>query len=317
GASPAYGHRIKDAANTFPYAYQSAATSAGIHVQAFNVAANGQFVGDYLVLEKRLLPDADIVFVQLTYHTFSPAGRTGLRIRYPELPMVLGVGLTPADASLLGLSPSGDASAGVQTPVALDGALTRWWTLWRERGLIDRRMFGGSPRAAIGGVFDKLTGTQAASRPASVTTLPADAADDGFASFDTLDPGAQMVVVARYAEASSFTIDPADSEVVALDRLAADIAAAHKKAVFYMGPLNRSVVDSFQLIDPAQYARNIGLLRGTVGRHGFPLIDHNTGSGALPGADFADISHTTDAGGSAFGQLLFKDTLSYLRSAAP
>jgi hypothetical protein len=151
----------------------------------------------------------------------------------------------------------------------------------------------------------------------TTTILPDDAANDGFASFDTLDPGSQMVVVARYAEESSFTIDPADSEVVLLGKLASDIASAHKKAVFFMGPLNETVIRAYGLIDAAQYRTNIALLRRTVARYGFSLIDHNTDEHTMPESDFADISHTTDAGGALFGQMLLRDTLAYLRSAAP
>jgi hypothetical protein len=316
GASPTFGHRIQDARNTFPYAYGSAAASAGVPVTAFNLATNGQFVGDYYVLAKRLTGDADIVFVQLTYHTFSPAARAGLRIRYPELPQVLGVTLSAEDAGLLGLQPSA-TDAAPAPPVALGGFLSRWWTLWRERDLIDRWLFGGSPRDALAGFVARATGAATASVPASVTTLPEDTAGDGFASFDALDPGQQMVVLARYAEDSSFTIDPADSEVVLLDQLASEIAAAGKKAVFYVGPLNREVIDFYGLIEPAQYRSNIDLLRATVARHGFTLIDPNAADAALPRTDFADISHTTDAGGAAFGAWLFEKTSAYLRAVAP
>jgi len=317
GASPTYGHRIKDSRNTFPYAYASAAASAGVHVTAFNLAANGDFVGDYFVLSKRLTADADIVFVQLTYHTFSPVARQGLGIRYPELPAVLGVSLTPTEAALLGEKANDTAAASSAAPPAFGGFLSRWWTLWRERDLIDRRLFGGSPRDALARAVARVTGSAGASATTSATILPEDDAEDGFASFDSLSPGKQMVVLARYAEQSSFTVDPTDSEVVLLDRLASDLAAAHKKAVFYMGPLNQEVIDFYQLIDPAQYRSNMAILRATVERHGFRLIDHNTDKAALPRADFADISHTTDAGGAAFGALLLKDTLPYLRQVTP
>jgi hypothetical protein len=317
GASPTFGHRIQDARNTFPYAYASAAASVGVPVTAFNLATNGEFVGDYYVLAKRLAPDADIVFVQLTYHTFSPTARGGLHVRYPELPQVLGVSLTAEEAGLLGLPGSDVSPSAPAASAAVGGFLSRWWTLWRERDLIDRRLFGGSPRDALAAFVARATGTATTSVAATVTTLPDDAANDGFASFDDLDPGQQMVVLSRYAQDSSFTIDPADGEVVLLDRLAAELAAAHKKAVFFMGPLNEKVISFYGLIDPAQYKRNMDLLRATVESHGFTLIDHNADASALPRADFADISHTTDAGGAAFGALLFRDTSAYLRAVAP
>jgi hypothetical protein len=317
GASPTYGHRIKDAANTFPYAYASAAASAGTPVTAFNVAANGEFVGDFFVLAKRLAADADIVFVQLTYHTFAPSARAGQRIRYPELPGVLGVSLTAREAGLLGLQAT-DGGVSRAPASAVGDALGRWWTLWRERDLLDRRLFGGSPRDALSRFVARMTGGPSPTPAATTTTvLPADTASDAFASFDDLDPGARMVAIARYAEDSSFTIDAADSEVVLLDGLAADLAAAHKKAVFYLGPLNEDVIDSYRLIDPARYRANVDLLRRTVERHGYSLIDHNLEKDRLPAAAFADISHTTDAGGAQFGAMLLRDTLPYLRSATP
>jgi hypothetical protein len=317
GASPTFGYRIKNAADTFPYAYASAAASAGLPVTSFNVAADGEFVGDFYVIAKRLVPDADIVFVQLTYATFSPAGRAGLHIRYPELPTVLGVPLAATDAKLLGLPANAGSLASSPAPVALGGALSRWWVLWRERDLIDRRLFGGRPSDALAALAGRTIGPAPASAPATTTILPDAVANDGFASFDSLDPGSQMVVVARYAEESSFTIDPADSEVVLLDKLAGDIAVAHKKAVFFMGPLNETVILAYGLIDARQYGSNIALLRRTVARHGFSLIDHNTDAHTMPVSDFADISHTTDAGGALFGQMLLRDTLPYLRSATP
>jgi len=316
GASPTYGHRIKDTRNTFPYAYASAAASAGAPVTAFNLAANGQFVGDYYVIAKRLVADADIVFVQLTYHTFSPTAREDQRIRYRELPNVLGVPLTIAESRLLGLQPSSDAAIPAP-PAALNGALSRWWTLYRQRDLIDQRIFGGSPRNAMADFVRGRTSSASQSAPTTTTTMPEDTANDGFTAFDALDPGMQMVVVAQYAEDSSFTIDPADGEVVILDRLASELATAHKKAVFFMSPMNRDVIDSYGLIDPEQYRSNIELLRETVARSGFSLIDHNADARALPAGDFTDISHTTDAGGARFGAVLLEDTLPYLRSARP
>lgn len=317
GASPTYGHRIENAAHTFPYAYASAASSAGVAVTSFNVAANGMFVGDFYILAKRLIPSSDIVFVQLTYHTFSPAARGGKDVRYPELPQVLGVPLTSADAPLLGLNTAIDGASERPAPTAVDGVLNRWWTLWRERDIIDRRVFGGSPRDALAQLVSRMTRPATSTVAATTTILPDDSADDGFAAFDSLGPGEQMVVLARYAEESSFTIAATDPEVRILDRLASEIAAAHKKAVFFVGPLNESVIAAYGLIDAAQYRRNVALLRQTVTRHGFTLIDHNTDSLALPRADFADISHTTDAGGTAFGAILYRDTAAYLRQVAP
>ena len=310
GASPTYGHRIKDASNTFPCAFETAAAASGRPFTAFNLATNGQLVGDYLVLAKRFASDADVVFVQLTYHTFSPAlGR--LRIRYPELPAALGVPVSAADSALLGqpVRPGGSWTPGASSPI--DAVLGRWWTLWRERDVVDRRLFGGPPRQALAALVASRAQTASSSDP-TTTLLPDDAADDGFASFDDLEPGARMVIVARYAKDSSFTVSPSDDQVRLLDALARDLAVQHKKAVFFLSPMNRDVIDSYELIDPTQYAANVRTLRSVVEPLGFPFIDLNTDVERIPASDFADISHTNDAGGALVGRLLWSATGPYL-----
>jgi hypothetical protein len=303
GASPTWGHRTKDPANTFPYALRSAASSAGVELRAFNLASNGQFVGDYLVIARRLAPDADAVYIQLTYHTFNPVARDSAAIRYPELPKILGVGLSTDESRLLGLSGSdtGVLAAG-------ESFLGRYWRLWRERDAIDRRLFGGRPRSALE--------RAAAGAAGEVVTGDDDATDDGFAAFEALEPDKQTLVVAAYAEDSSFEVDPSDSEVRALDRLAELLEEEGIPAVFFMAPLNRELVDSYGLIDPALYAANVEVLRGVVEARGATFIDYNSGPVRLASGLFADISHTTDAGGSAFGDLLWNETSSTVTAVA-
>ncbi|MDO8963367.1 MAG: hypothetical protein Q7W30_02625 [Coriobacteriia bacterium] len=323
GASPTWGHRIRDRRATYPYAYASAAASAGVAVRPFNLASNGQFVGDYYLIAKRLAPDADIVFVQLTYHTFSPTAREGRHVRYPELPQVLGIGLSADEARMLALTAGATAPGAGPAPAPpsrlafVDGALSRYWLLWRERDTIDTRLFGGHPQRAVADAVDRLRGAGAPSTPVSTTVLPDDAADEAFASFETLDPARQMVAIAQYAEDSAFTIDAKEGEVVVLDRLAALLAADGVKAVFYIAPLNRSIVDEYGLIDPKQYAANTAVLRGVVEARGATFIDYNSGPVAVPGTEFADISHTTDAGGRIVGALLYRDTASLLAGVTP
>jgi hypothetical protein len=314
GASPTYGQRISDARSTFPAAFAAASEASGTPFQAFNLATNGQLVGDYLVLARRFSRDADVVFVQLTYHTFSPTqGR--LRIRYPELPAVLGVPLSDAEGKLLGL-PARTGSLGMPgVASSIDAPLGRWWTLWRERDVIDRRLFGGPPRQTLPAMLEPATTTSTAE--ATFTVLPDDAANDGSASFDSLDPGARMTAIALYAEDSSFTVSASDDQVRLLDELAGTLASEHKKAVFFISPMNFDVIDSYGLIDPAQYASNIGELRAVVGSHGLRFIDLNTEAESVPVADFADISHTNDAGGALVGRLLWDLTASYVATVTP
>ncbi|MDO8914914.1 MAG: hypothetical protein Q7W16_02375 [Coriobacteriia bacterium] len=303
GASPTWGHRTKDAANTFPYAFRSAAASAGVDVRAFNLASNGQFVGDYLVIARRLAPDAEAVYVQLTYHTFNRAARGEAAIRYPELPKVLGVTLSSDDAALLRLS-------GSDTGLLAQGEswLGRYWRLWRARDAIDRALLGGRPRDALERLAARAAGDE--------VTSDEDVTGDGFAAFDSLEPEQQMMAVAAYAEDSSFDIEPADSEVRALDRLAALLEQGEVPAVFYMAPLNRELIRSYELIDEALYARNVEILRRVVEARGATFIDYNSGPVRFGPGLFADISHTTDAGGRVFGAALWNDTSATVTAVA-
>ena len=64
-------------------------------------------------------------------------------------------------------------------------------------------------------------------------------------------------------ESSSFAIDrttPRCGSCACLPRC----LRSGKKAVFFMTPLNRSLVEEYDLIDPEQYAANVGVLRGVV-----------------------------------------------------
>lgn len=193
---------------------------------------------------------------------------------------------------------------------SVDSLLAPWWTLWRERDVLDRRLFGGPPRQSLAAAAARLTGT-ATTAAATTTVLPADTGEDRFASFDQLDPAAQMVVVAQYAEESSFTLSPGDPSLRILHELAAELSAAHKKAVFYLSPMNQDVIDSYGLIDPGQYRDNVARMRRAVSGYGFPFIDFNTGE-RMPPADFADISHTNDRGGLLVGRRLWAATGTYV-----
>ena len=308
GASPTWGYRIKDPANTYPASFQRAGAAAGWPNRTYNFASSGQFLGDEYLIAKGISSDADVVFVQLTYHTFNPEARNGAPVRYREIPLLLHLDVTPAEARLLGTTPTVSAKASSRA----DALLGRYWLLWRERDALDRQLFGAKPQNLLG------------RRPAentSLTALPAgdEAGDARFVAFDKLDPMQRMIVVSQYSENSSFSVDPADSEVRFLRELAALLAARHKKAVFFVAPLNRQLIGDYELIDPKQYAANVAVLRAAVASSGadFPFIDYNTGPTKLPGSYFADVSHTTDAGGRAVGALLYGDTWRYLGAKRP
>ncbi len=295
GASPTWGHRISDPGNAFPYAFALAAASSGVGVRAFDLASNGQFVGDYYVIARRLLGDADAVYVQMTYQTFNPAARGSAAMRYPELARLLGVRLSAEEARILRLP------ASASSPLALaDSMLGRHWSLWRERDALDRRLFGARPRTAVERAALRASGDD--------VTFDDEVTDDGFGAFDTLEPEQQLVVVAAYAQDSSFQLRASDGEVERLRRLAKLLADAGVPAVFYMAPLNRGLIDENRLIDPAQYARNVAVLRAAVESNGLSFRDYNSGPLRIPRTQFADVSHTTDAGGRAFGAMLWEDT---------
>lgn len=305
GSSPTWGHRIKDPANAYPAAFGAAGGAAGWPNRTYNFASNGQFLADEYFVAKAVSADADAVFVQLTYHTFDSRARDGAPLRYPEIPQLLRLDVTPDEAGLLGI----EQSAAAKVTSRADALLGRYWLLWRERDALDRRLFGGRPQDLLGG---------RTAEESRLTSLPVDD-DDGaeFASFEELDDVKRMVVIARYSENSSFRIDPADSEVRFLRELVALLAARNKKAVFFMAPLNRQLIKDYELIDPEQYAENVGLLRDIVTTAGFPFLDYNSGPVELPGTLFADVSHATDEGGKAVGMLLYRDTWRYLGAVEP
>jgi hypothetical protein len=301
GASPTWGHRVADPRYTFPYSFTGAAAADGYAVRAFNLASNGQLLGDQYLIAKRLAPAADIVFVQLTYHTFNPSARDGKVVRSPELPNLLDVSLSPAEIGLLRLDP-----ARVSGPeAAADRFLRRHWLLWRERDALDRDIFGGRPQDVLASAVAGWRG--------EVVTSDEDPPTDGFADFDSLEPEQQMIVVSQYSENSDFALVASDPQVAVLARLAEVLKSQGKRAVFFVSPLNMRLIREYGLIDPVQYASNLAVLERAVAGAGFPFIDLNADPEALPRTAFADISHTTDAGARVVGALLWRETSAYVR----
>ena len=303
GASPTWGYRTKNAASTFPYAYAAAAKKAGLDVSAANLAANGQLVGDEYLLAKRVAADADILFVQLTYHMFDPRYEQGRLVRYPEMAQLPGVAVSKGEAELLSISPK----AAYPVSSRIDGVLFDRWAAYRERSALAAMFFGGMPEDRLHQAWVKATTGKSPPREQIV------GAED-FTSFDSLDPDQQMIAVARYAENASFTVSPKTPQMRVLRGL---VEALHKrgtKVVFFMAPMNRDVIDYYALIDREQYLANSKRVRDVVRAGGFTYLDYNTAETPAFGPEyFADIDHTTDAGGRAVGRRLFEDTADYLR----
>jgi hypothetical protein len=301
GASPTWGHRVADPRYTFPSSFAGAAAADGYAVRAFNIACNGQLAGDQYLIAKRLGPSADVVFVQLTYHTFDRSARGGKVVRFPELPAILDVPLSSAEARLLRLDP-----AQVRGPEAFaDRFLRRHWLLWRERDALDREFFGGRPQDVLGNAVAEWRG--------EAVTSDEDPPADGFADFDSLEPEQQMIVISQYAESSDFTLAASDAQVAVLAGIAEMLKSQGRRAVFFVSPLNMRLIREYGLIDPAQYAGNVAVLERAVAGAGFPFIDLNADPDALPRSAFADISHTTDAGARVVGALLWREAGAYVR----
>jgi hypothetical protein len=305
GASPTWGQRVKDVRSTYPYAFAAAARRGGVSVRSANMACNGQLVGDELVVAHSVAPGSDAVFVELTYHTFNPAANAGAPMRYPELPGLLGVSLSPAEARTLGMA----APKPLDLSAPIDRFLTERWALYRDRTAVGARLFGGMPDQQLRASWVRLrTG-----KPPTDEEAPPTKAD--FLSFADQEPERQALIVGGYSETASFTVAPDSPTLARLRLLADELRRQGVRAVFYVAPLNREAIDQFELIDPAVYRRNTDLIGSVVRSAGFPFLDYNRGPVRLGMFYFADISHTTDAGGRAFGSMLFRDSESYLRGA--
>jgi hypothetical protein len=303
GASPAWGQRIKDVRSGYPYSFAAAASRAGVKVRSANLACNGQLVGDELVVAHRVSPGSDVVFVELTYHTFNPAASTGAAMRYPELPDLLGVALSPPEARALGAAPPKP----VDLSVPIGRVLEQRWALYRDRTAVAARLFGGTPDGQLRASWTRLRTGRA---PVDEETPPTKA---DFISFADQEPERVTLIVGSYAENASFTVDPGGPNLTRLRLLARELRSQGVRAVFYVAPLNREAVEQFELIDPAVYRRNADRIGSVVREEGFPFLDYNRGPVRLGMLYFADISHTTDLGGRAFGSMLFRDTEAYLR----
>ena len=96
-----------------------------------------------------------------------------------------------------------------------------------------------------------------------------------------------------------------------LKRMLAQLKAAGKPAVIFIAPINAEALSFYEVMDWKQYARNIAKIKASVEAEGFAFVDINR-SGPLPEDLFADISHTLDAGGQAFGPRLWALSRDYL-----
>lgn len=290
GSSPTYGIHIRQDQNCYPYTYQQALEKSAGQKPAIpfhNVSAKGFLVADQYYLAKSLAPDTGVFFIQLNYHTFSPA--LGTRIRYPELPEKLGVTVAADEAALLGIRP---------TPVlALNAPLRQWlrtwWGFYRERERLAMQVLQATPEAFVFNQYDRWRGSKAAKEAEK--------------SFMELSPARQMMVLKRYSQTATFTIAPGNSELFFLEQLAQWLQQQQKHAVFFMAPMNVEALDTYEMLPWKQYDHNMAQIRQVLQRYGFDLLDTNRKK-PLSGDTFFDISHTLDKGGQLFGKQLFELT---------
>lgn len=301
GASPTWGDAVANDGETVPAGLRRAAAEAGSDAVVFNLASNGQLLGDSYFVARRVADDADLLFVQLTYHGFNSEWRQGATGRYPELPRLLGV---PVDAELadvlgVGASPAPD----------ITGKADRWlqghWRLYGMRDAIAGEVLGATPEKRLFQRWETIALPEFAGEEERVPSGE---------PFEMLDPDEQMIMLDEFAAAGEFAVDPGDSEVLMLERLAADLAESGTRTVFYISPLNVEALESFDLFDRELYEENVGPLREIVESQGHLFLDLNEES-EIPASAFADINHTTAEGSELVADELWRLTRDLIEAA--
>jgi len=295
GASPTWGEMNRDSHHAYPAAFARVAHANGSGACVYNLGVDGALVADQYFIADRLAGHADLLAVQLTYHTFNPVARIEGRQQFPELPRILGEVVSLQVASVLGI----DASRAFNLSGIVDRTLDRHWVLFREHDSLAARLFGRPVRDELFARWQDLTGS-------APEELPLASHSPTSLSFDDLDPARQTEIVERYADFANFQIKRTDSELRMLDLLCARLQRQHAHAVFFMSPLNITALTGFEVFDRHLYDANVAVIRSVVERHGLTFIDWNQPKLELPSAFFADITHTTDAGSALFARRLYK-----------
>ena len=295
GASPTWGEMNSDRHRTYSADFARTARAAGTAARVYNLGADGALVADQYFIADRLAGHADLLGIQLTYHTFNPAARIDGAERFSELPTILGEPVGAQVAKVLGI----DRTPLFNLSGAVDRTLDRHWLLFREHDELASRLFGRPARDELYARWQKLSGSAPKELPLA-PSLPKNA------RFDQLDPARQTEIVERYADFASFQIRRSDSELRMLDLLCARMESRHARAVFFMSPLNLGALESFGVFDHRLYSANVAIIRSIVERHGLSFIDWNQPGRELPSALFADATHTTDQGSAVFARRLYR-----------
>jgi len=294
GASPTWGEMNSDRHHTYAADFARTAHAAGVDARVYNLGADGALLADDYFIADRLAGHADLLAIQLTYHTFNPAARVDGAERYLELPRMLGEPVDAQVANVLGI----DRTAPLNLSGTVDRTLDRHWLLFREHDELATRLFGRPARDELYARWQKLTG----SGPERLPLAPRLSKNT---RFDQLDPARQTEIVERYGDFASFHIRRGDSELRMLDLLCTRLERRHAHAVLFMSPLNVGALESFGVFDHRLYSANVAIIRQVVEKHGLTLIDWNQPGKELPSALFADATHTTDQGSAVFARRLY------------
>jgi len=295
GASPTWGEMNRSSHYTYSAAFARTAHAAGVGARVFNLGADGALVSDQYFIADRLAGHADLLGIQLTYHTFNPAARIDGTERFPELPRILGEAVSSTVATTLGI----DRTPPFNLSGSVNRALDRNWVLFREHDALAARLFGRPVPDELFARWQEITGG-ATKGLALAPSLQKNV------SFDNLDPARQTEIVERYADVANFRIKQSDSELRMLDLLCARLESRHVNAALFISPLNIGALEGFQVFNRRLYDANVAIIRAIVEKHGLTFIDWNQPSTELPSALFADATHTTDAGSALFARRLYE-----------
>jgi len=305
GASPTWGEMNRDRHHTYSAAFARTARAAGTAARVYNLGADGALVADQYFIADRLAGHADLLGIQLTYHTFNPAARIDGAERFSELPTMLGEPVSAQVAHVLGI----DRTPPFNLSGSVDRTLDSHWLLFREHDELATRLFGRPLRDELYTRWQKLAG----SAPEKIPLAPPLAKNT---RFDQLDPARQTEIVERYADFASFHLRRGDSELRMLDILCARLEHLDARAVFFMSPLNIGALESFGVFDHRLYSANVAIIRAVVEKHGLTFIDWNQPGNELPSALFADATHTTDRGSAVFARRLYRALAPQLATGA-
>lgn len=288
GSSPTWGVSIQDPRHTYAASFGQALKQAHpqANVSISNLAAKGFLAADLNAVLRATIDRAEGFVIQLNYHTFSPKLLQATPIRHPDLPESLGVRVPLDEARMLGMRPT----PALNWNASLRAGLRRIWWFYREREKLALLALGATPESWIYHRF--------------YPEKPSDEAS-GFKPFYELKPARQTTIVHRYAENASFDIDDRNIELRFVAKMLAQLKMADKPAVFFIAPINAEDLKFYEVMDWKQYQRNLDIVRKLIEGAGYRLIDINLAE-PLPAEDFADISHTLDIGGQAFGARLWQ-----------